>query len=33
MVDKAKQAGRKSVLLLVERAGDLRFVAVRIAKG
>jgi len=33
MVDKAKQAGRKSVLLLVERAGDLRFVAVHIGKG
>ena len=33
LVDKAKQAGRKSVLLLVERSGDLRFVAVRIGKG
>lgn len=33
MVDKAKQAGRKSVLLLVERSGDLRFVAVRVGKG
>jgi serine protease Do len=32
MIEKAKQAGRKSVLLLVERSGDLRFVAVPIAK-
>jgi serine protease Do len=29
-VDDAKQAGRKSILLLVERKGDLRFVAVRL---
>ncbi len=29
-VDKAQQAGRKSVLLLIEREGDIRFEAVRI---
>src|SRR6185437_13643284 len=29
-VDEAKKAGRKSVLLLVNRQGDLRFVAVKI---
>ena len=29
-VDDAKKAGRKSILLLVERQGDLRFVAVRL---
>ena len=29
-VDEAKKAGRKSVLLLVDRQGDLRFVAVKI---
>jgi serine protease Do len=33
MIDQAKKAGRKSVLLLVQRAGDLRFVAVPIVKG
>ncbi len=32
-VDAARSAGQKSVLLLVERAGDLRFVAVRIGAG
>jgi len=29
-IDEAKKAGRKSVLLLVDRQGDLRFVALRI---
>jgi serine protease Do len=29
-IDEAKRAGRKSILLLVERQGDLRFVAVRL---
>jgi serine protease Do len=29
-IDEAKKSGRKSVLLLVDRAGDLRFVALRI---
>jgi serine protease Do len=29
-VDDAKKAGRKSILLLVERQGDLRFVALRL---
>jgi serine protease Do len=29
-IDQEKQAGRKSILLLVERQGDLRFVALRI---
>ncbi len=29
-IDEAKQAGRKSVLLLVDRQGDLRFVAVKL---
>jgi serine protease Do len=29
-IDAAKRAGRKSILLLVERQGDLRFVALRI---
>ena len=29
-IDEAKKAGRKSVLLLVDRQGDLRFVAVKI---
>lgn len=33
MIEKARKAGRKSVLLLVERSGDLRFVAVPIVKG
>jgi serine protease Do len=33
LIDKAKQAGRKSVLLLVERSGDLRFVAVKLGTG
>jgi serine protease Do len=30
LVDEAKKAGRKSVLLLVDRAGDLRFVALKL---
>jgi len=29
-VDDAKRAGRKSILLLVERQGDLRFIALRL---
>src|SRR5207237_3763583 len=29
-IDDAKKAGRKSILLLVERQGDLRFVALRL---
>ena len=29
-IDEAKKAGRKSVLLLVDRQGDLRFVAVKL---
>ena len=33
MVAEAKKAGRKSVLLLLEGQGGLRFVAIRIAKG
>jgi len=32
-VQKAAKAGQKSVLVLVERAGDLRFVVLRIGKG
>jgi len=32
-IDEAKKAGRKSILLLVEHAGDLRFVALRIDQG
>jgi serine protease Do len=32
-VDKARQAGRKSVLLLVDRQGEMRFIALRIDKG
>ncbi len=33
MVEKAKKEGRKSVLLLVDRGGDLRFVALKLEKG
>jgi serine protease Do len=29
-IDAEKKAGRKSILLLVERQGDLRFVALRL---
>jgi serine protease Do len=29
-IDDAKRAGRKSILLLVERQGDLRFIALRL---
>ena len=29
-VDQAKKSGRKSILLLVERQGDLHFVALRL---
>jgi serine protease Do len=32
-IDDAKKAGRKSILLLVERQGDLRFVALRLDQG
>jgi serine protease Do len=32
-VDEAKKSGRKSILLLVERQGDLRFVALRLDQG
>jgi serine protease Do len=32
-IDEAKKAGRKSVLLLVDRQGDLRFVALKIDQG
>ena len=32
-IDEAKKAGRKSILLLVDRGGDLRFVALRIDQG
>ncbi|MEC7657528.1 MAG: serine protease, partial [Pseudomonadota bacterium] len=31
-LDEARKAGRRSVLLLVDQAGDLRFVALRIKK-
>jgi serine protease Do len=32
-IEEAKKSGRKSILLLVDRAGDLRFVALRIDQG
>ena len=32
-IDDAKKAGRKSILLLVERKGDLRFIALRLDQG
>ncbi len=32
-IDEAHKAGRKSVLMLIDRSGDLRFVAVRIDRG
>ncbi|MSP50354.1 MAG: DegQ family serine endoprotease [Alphaproteobacteria bacterium] len=32
-VEKARQAGRRSVLLLVDRKGEMRFIALRIDKG
>ena len=32
-VNEADEAGRRSVLLLVERSGDLRFVALRVTPG
>jgi serine protease Do len=32
IVDKATQTGRKSVLLLIERQGDMRFEAIRVGK-
>jgi serine protease Do len=32
-IDEAKKTGRKSILLLVERQGDLRFVALRLDQG
>jgi serine protease Do len=33
LVDQAKKSGRKSVLLLVDRQGDLRFVALKLDQG
>jgi serine protease Do len=32
-IDEAKKSGRKSVLMLVDRQGDLRFVALKIDQG
>jgi len=32
-IDEAKKSGRKSILLLVQRQGDLRFVALRVDRG
>jgi len=32
-IDEAKKLGRKSILILVERQGDLRFVALRLDQG
>jgi serine protease Do len=32
-VDEARKSGRKSILMLIDRAGDLRFVALRIDQG
>ena len=32
-VEEAKKSGRKSILLLVERQGDLRFIALRLDQG
>jgi serine protease Do len=32
-IEEAKKAGRKSILLLIDRAGDLRFVALRVDQG
>jgi serine protease Do len=32
-IDEAKKSGRKSILLLVQRQGDLRFVALRVDQG
>ena len=32
-IDEARKAGRKSLLMLIDRSGDLRFVAVRLDKG
>ncbi len=32
-IDEARKAGRKSILLLVQRQGDLRFIALRIDQG
>jgi serine protease Do len=29
-IEEAKKSGRKSILLLVERQGDLRFIALRL---
>ena len=31
-IDDAKRSGRKSILLLIERQGDLRFIALRLDK-
>jgi serine protease Do len=32
-IEEARKAGRKSILLLIDRAGDLRFIALRIDQG
>jgi serine protease Do len=32
-IDEARKAGRKSILLLIDRAGDLRFIALRVDQG
>jgi serine protease Do len=32
-IDEAKKSGRKSILLLVQRQGDLRFIALRVDQG
>jgi serine protease Do len=32
-IEEAKKSGRKSILLLVERQGDLRFIALRLDQG
>ena len=32
-IEEAKRSGRKSILLLVERQGDLRFIALRLDQG
>jgi serine protease Do len=32
-IEDAKKSGRKSILLLVERQGDLRFIALRLDQG
>lgn len=32
-VEQARKAGRRSVLLLIDQSGDLRFIALRIEQG